>query len=61
MAICRLTPQALGAPNIDRNYYQCWVGLKSHFNPDPDRGPSLAPPADSGQAVSGGKQQNGAL
>ena len=30
---CRLTPQALGAPNIDRNYYQCWLGLKSHFDP----------------------------
>lgn len=30
----RLTAHALGAPNIDRNYYQCWLGLKSHFDPD---------------------------
>ncbi|KAL4422217.1 hypothetical protein ABPG77_009692 [Micractinium sp. CCAP 211/92] len=30
----RLTPHAVGAPNIDRNYYQCWLGLKSHFDPE---------------------------
>jgi homogentisate 1,2-dioxygenase len=29
----RLTPAALGAPTIDRNYYQCWLGLRSHFDP----------------------------
>jgi hypothetical protein len=29
----RLTPQALSAPNIDRNYYRCWVGLKNNFDP----------------------------
>lgn len=28
----RLTPYALGAPNIDRDYYQCWIGLRSHFS-----------------------------
>ena len=28
----RITPHAVAAPNIDRNYYQCWVGLKSHFD-----------------------------
>lgn len=27
----RVTPAALGAPNIDRDYYKCWLGLKSHF------------------------------
>lgn len=29
----RLTATALGAPTIDRDYYQCWIGLKSHFDP----------------------------
>ena len=33
-AVPRLTPHALGAPNVDRDYYQCWLGLKSHFNPN---------------------------
>lgn len=27
----RVTAHALGASNIDRDYYQCWYGLKSHF------------------------------
>lgn len=31
-AIPRLTTFALGAQNVDRDYYQCWIGLKSHFN-----------------------------
>jgi homogentisate 1,2-dioxygenase len=29
----RVTAHALAAPNIDREYYQCWLGLKSHFDP----------------------------
>lgn len=32
-AVPRLTPFALGAQNVDRDYYQCWIGLKSHFDP----------------------------
>lgn len=28
----RVTPAALGSTCIDRDYYKCWVGLKSHFN-----------------------------
>ncbi|KAK9820068.1 hypothetical protein WJX72_005739 [[Myrmecia] bisecta] len=28
----RVTPAALGSPHIDRNYYKCWMGLKSHFD-----------------------------
>jgi len=31
----RITHHALGAPNIDRNYYQCWIGLQSHFDHTP--------------------------
>ncbi|KAG1652959.1 hypothetical protein FOA52_008495 [Chlamydomonas sp. UWO 241] len=27
----RTTPQALGSPCIDRDYYQCWMGLRKHF------------------------------
>ena len=31
---CRFPPpaQALGSPHIDRDYYRCWIGLKSHFD-----------------------------
>lgn len=28
----RVTPAALGSPCIDRDYYKCWLGLKSHFD-----------------------------
>lgn len=27
----RVTPAAMGSPSIDRDYYKCWMGLKSHF------------------------------
>lgn len=30
----RVTPAALGSPCIDREYYKCWLGLKSHFDRD---------------------------
>lgn len=33
-AIPRLTPNALSAPNVDKGYYECWLGLKSHFDPE---------------------------
>lgn len=33
----------------DRNYYQCWVGLKSHF--DPGWTPGKAPAAEEGATV----------
>ncbi|KAL6763934.1 Homogentisate 1,2-dioxygenase [Haematococcus lacustris] len=29
----RVTPTALSSPTIDRSYYKCWMGLKSHFSP----------------------------
>ncbi|GAB4820865.1 hypothetical protein N2152v2_007911 [Parachlorella kessleri] len=67
----RLTPQALGATNIDRNYYQCWIGLKSHFDPSapapmsPAAAAAATPPAatssgggSSGKAVGNGRQQD---
>mmetsp|Transcript_38273 Transcript_38273/g.85231 ORF Transcript_38273/g.85231 Transcript_38273/m.85231 type:complete len:494 (+) Transcript_38273:149-1630(+) len=28
----RVTPQAMASPCIDRNYYRCWMGLRSHFD-----------------------------
>nr|GEX02880.1 homogentisate 1,2-dioxygenase [Tanacetum cinerariifolium] len=28
----RICPWALDSPSIDHDYYQCWIGLKSHFN-----------------------------
>lgn len=27
----RITAAALGSPHVDRDYYRCWEGLKSHF------------------------------
>ncbi|KAF5830236.1 RmlC-like cupin domain-containing protein [Dunaliella salina] len=33
--IPRLTPAGLSSPCIDRDYYKCWMGLKSHFCPPP--------------------------
>ncbi|KAG9159501.1 hypothetical protein Leryth_022752 [Lithospermum erythrorhizon] len=29
--ITRACPWALDSPLMDQNYYQCWIGLKSHF------------------------------
>ncbi|XP_008784438.2 homogentisate 1,2-dioxygenase isoform X2 [Phoenix dactylifera] len=28
----RICPWALESPNVDADYYQCWIGLKSHFS-----------------------------
>ena len=28
----RVTPAAMSSPSIDRDYYKCWLGLKSHFD-----------------------------
>lgn len=54
--------------SADRNYYQCWLGLKSHFDPTwtPEK---AAAAAAGGKAAAGGggeagqqaaAQQNGA-
>ena len=29
--IPRVCQWALESPNMDHDYYQCWIGLKSHF------------------------------
>ncbi|CAH9115655.1 unnamed protein product [Cuscuta europaea] len=29
----RVCPWALDSPFMDHDYYQCWIGLKSHFSP----------------------------
>lgn len=41
----RVTAAALGSPQIDRNYYKCWMGLQSHFdrNWTPPEDPVNAP------------------
>jgi len=31
----RVTAAAMGAPNIDRDYYRCWEGLRDHFTGPP--------------------------
>ncbi|MBN7823181.1 homogentisate 1,2-dioxygenase domain-containing protein, partial [Bowmanella yangjiangensis] len=28
------TPYAMQSPQLQRDYAQCWQGLKKHFNPD---------------------------
>ncbi|RRT43347.1 hypothetical protein B296_00038197, partial [Ensete ventricosum] len=30
--IPRVCPWALDSPYLDANYYQCWIGLRSHFS-----------------------------
>ncbi|KAF9588131.1 hypothetical protein IFM89_007607 [Coptis chinensis] len=30
--IPRVCPWALESPHMDHNYYQCWIGLRSHFS-----------------------------
>lgn len=30
--IPRVCPWALESPDRDPDYYQCWIGLKSHFS-----------------------------
>lgn len=61
------SPQSLPA-HADRNYYQCWLGLKSHFDPawTPEKAAGLqgigapAPAELAASAVNGGEgQQNG--
>lgn len=32
--VIRPTGQALGSPQLQADYYQCWQGLKKHFNPE---------------------------
>ncbi|PIA57977.1 hypothetical protein AQUCO_00500124v1 [Aquilegia coerulea] len=32
--IPRVCPWALQSPHMDHNYYQCWIGLRSHFSHD---------------------------
>lgn len=32
--IIQPTRQALESPQLQRDYYRCWQGLKKHFNPE---------------------------
>ncbi|AIT25145.1 homogentisate 1,2-dioxygenase family protein [Bordetella holmesii 44057] len=32
--VIRPTQQALQSPQLQGDYYQCWQGLKKHFNPE---------------------------
>jgi homogentisate 1,2-dioxygenase len=34
-AVIRPCSQALAAPHRQRDYLQCWAGLKKHFDPQP--------------------------
>ena len=45
----RVTAAALGSPHVDRGYYKCWLGLKSHFDPNSQEGL----PQIDGQQLSG--------
>jgi len=47
--IPRLTSAALSSPHIDRDYYRCWQGLRSHFDPTcREVGTDGEPPAVNG-------------
>lgn len=37
----RVTAAALGSPWLDRDYYKCWTGLKSHFTAPANTSPTL--------------------
>ena len=50
----RVTPAAMSASGFDQNYYRCWAGLKSHF--DPDWKPEGAAGAGGGTASNGAAQ-----
>jgi homogentisate 1,2-dioxygenase len=32
-AVIRPVKQALDAKELDRDYYECWQGIKKHFDP----------------------------
>uniref|UniRef100_A0A7S0R9Z4 homogentisate 1,2-dioxygenase n=1 Tax=Chlamydomonas leiostraca TaxID=1034604 RepID=A0A7S0R9Z4_9CHLO len=51
----RVTPAALGSPCIDRDYYKCWMGLKSHFKPPAP--PAPAPPTSHAAAPAGAEDE----
>jgi homogentisate 1,2-dioxygenase len=65
----RITAHAVAASNIDRNYYQCWLGLKSHFDPTwtPEKAaaapaggkPAAVLPAGDKAAAAAGEQKGG--
>lgn len=46
----------LGLPAADRNYYQCWVGLTSHFDPSwtPEKAAAAEAAAAAGSKAAGG-------
>ena len=51
----RVMPAALASPHIDRAYYKCWAGLRSHFRRDADPGAKPAAAANGGmQHAAGG-------
>ena len=50
----RVMPAALASPHIDRAYYKCWAGLRSHFRRD--AGPGALKPA----AAANGSMQHAA-
>lgn len=44
----RVAPGAMASEHLDRDYYRCWAGLESHFNPGRRGGGTLGPPAAAG-------------
>lgn len=57
----RVTPAALGSPCIDRDYYKCWMGLRSHFSPPAPGKTPLPTPSGAPDGVDGdGDDEQGA-
>jgi homogentisate 1,2-dioxygenase len=52
----RVTPWALAAPELDARYYECWQGLRSHFDPawQPESDAAAAASVDSAPVPAAG-------
>ena len=50
----RVMPAALASPHIDRAYYKCWAGLRSHFRRDADPGAKPGAAANGSMQVAAG-------
>ena len=55
----RVTAAALASPHVDRGYYRCWAGLKSHFDAEGAARAVAEAKAKSGGGSGGAAPSNG--
>ncbi|XP_010916053.1 homogentisate 1,2-dioxygenase isoform X2 [Elaeis guineensis] len=53
--IPRVCPWALESPNVDADYYRCWIGLRSHFSCNGRQAVNSSLTANSGEVLLGDK------